>query len=212
MKYKIFSLRSALWRLLSVFAVMSAAMAVTACGDDDEVLDTGGPTVEPPAPTTTRTVLVYMVANNSLGTSYHCDEADFQEMLTAAASEEGFHGGRLLVYHNPPRCSESNPCQLIEVTATGLKVLKEYAFAEEGESVTSERMQEVVADMKAWAPADDYGMVFWSHADNWLGNNNSTDHRYRGFGQDGNYRMSVPTLARTLEGERFAFLYFECCL
>lgn len=210
------SLGVAMRLLTVVVAVMSASVALTSCGGDDdnpddEITAPGGGEDVPGAEGTPRTVLVYMVANNSLGTSYHCDEADFQEMLTAA-STTGFHGGRLLVYHNPPRCSASNHCVLIEVTSNELKTLKSYPYGEPGESTTPERMREVMADMKAYAPADDYGLVLWSHADNWFGAKNSTDNRYRGFGQDDDYRMSLPTLAATLKDERFAFLYFDCCL
>lgn len=216
MNFHIFSPQAALWRLFAAVTVVALSLGFASCGSDgDDIPEPVPPVVEPgtdPEPELKgRTVLVYMVANNSLGTMYHCDEADLQEMLKAVS--DGLPADcRLLVYHNPPRCSESNPCVLIDVTASGLKTLKTYDFAEEGESVTTERMQEVIADMKSLAPAADYGLVLWSHADNWLGNSSATDTRYRGFGQDGNFRMSVPTLARTLEGERFAFLYFDCCL
>ncbi|MBD5333430.1 MAG: hypothetical protein HDR97_06810 [Bacteroides sp.] len=211
----IFSLRTIATRLLVALAITGMSAAMVSCGDDDLPEPSNPGTEEPdtpPAPALgRRTVLVYMVANNSLGTNWHCDEADLQEMLKATPT--GLPDDcRLLVYHNPPRCSETNPCVLIDVTATGLKTIKTYTYSEEGESVTTERMQEVIADMKSLAPAHDYGIVFWSHADNWLGNSGPNDNRYRGFGQDGNYRMSMPTLARTLEGERFAFLYFDCCL
>lgn len=209
MLYSTLSLRALAGRLTSLLMAVALAVAVSACGSDDSVDDIPdpGPDPEPQG----RTVLVYMVANNSLGINYGCDEADFKEMIEAARKND-FGDGRLLVYHNPPRCSETKPCQLYEVTAEGLQPLKAYTFTEAGESVTPERMQEVMADMKEFAPAADYGLVLWSHADNWLGNKDETDDRYRGFGQDGNYRMSVPTLARALTGERFAFIYFDCCL
>ncbi|MDE6378285.1 MAG: hypothetical protein K2K72_06035, partial [Duncaniella sp.] len=165
MNFRIFSPQAALWRLLTALTVVIMSLSVISCGsDDDDMPEPVPPVVDPgndPEPELKgRTVLVYMVANNSLGTMYHCDEADLREMIQATSN--GLPADcRLLVYHNPPRCSESNPCVLIDVTSTGLKTLKTYPFAEEGESVTTERMQQVVADMKELAPAADYGMVFW---------------------------------------------------
>ena len=190
---------------MSLLMAVALAVAVSACDSGDSPFD--GDDDDPQS----RTVLVYVVANNSLGTSMGCDEADFKEMVEAAQKND-FGGGRLLVYHNPPRCSATKPCQLYEVTAEGLQPLKSYTFTDAGESVTPERMREVMADMKEFAPAVDYGLVFWSHADNWLGNNGDSDTRYRGFGDDGGKRMSIPTLARALAGEHFAFIYFDCCL
>ena len=44
-----------------------------------------------------RTVLVYMIANNNLGSSYHSDERDIQEMLKGVEGGK-LNNGRLLVY------------------------------------------------------------------------------------------------------------------
>ena len=208
MKFSTLSLRAVAVRLASLLMVMAMSVAVSSCGSDDsddDIIDGPDKLVK------SRTVLVYMVANNTLGTNWACDEADFKEMIEAVKNND-LGDGRLLVYHNPPRCSETRPCQLYEVTAEGLKTLKAYPYAEPGESMTSERMTEVMADMKKLATAASYGLVLWSHADNWLGNTGDTDSRYRGFGEDAGYRMSVPTLARSLANEQLAFIYFDCCL
>ena len=65
----------------------------------------------PPAPVdASRTVLVYMVANNNLGSS-RFDAMDLEEMKTGAG--KGYIGdGRLLVYHAP---YNADP-HLIEIT------------------------------------------------------------------------------------------------
>lgn len=194
----------------SLLVSLLMSVALVACGDKS---DDPSPTIDPPTTDVplSRTVLVYMVADNSLGTRFGCDEADLQEMLTAVKAG-ALNGGRLLVYHNRPNTSATNPPQLLDVTASGLNVLKNYTYAADGESVTPERIREVMADMKAVAPADDYGLVLWSHSNNWLGPVSTSDKYYRAFGEDSGYHIKVQTLAQTLAGEKFSFIYFDCCL
>ena len=102
----ILSLRTIATRLLAAVAITGMSATMVSCGDDDLPEPSTPGTEEPdtpPAPALgRRTVLVYMVANNSLGTNWHCDETDLQEMLKATPT--GLPDDcRLLVYHNPPR-------------------------------------------------------------------------------------------------------------
>ena len=65
-------------------------LALSSCDKTDEPL---------PVPSTVhRTVIVYMVADNSLG-AWGCDNADISEMVTAASSG-ALAGGRLIVYRS----------------------------------------------------------------------------------------------------------------
>lgn len=178
-----------------------------ACGDEDD--DDLKPIDKPV--TVSRTVLVYMVADNTLGTMYGSDQDDLDEMLKGV-KDGALHGGRLIVYHNRPKTASGNPPQMLEVTEQGLKVLKTYPDDTSVYSVDPERISEVMADMKALAPAEDYGLVLWSHANGWLGATSPSDDRYRAFGDDRGYHITVQTLAGTLENERFSFIYFDCCL
>lgn len=159
----------------------------------------------------TRTVLVYMVANNSLGMYGH-DADDLDEMLTAARSG-GLHNGRLLVYHVPT--SNQTPI-LKEVTADGIVNLLEYDT--ELTSVSSERMRQVIADTKALAPASDYGIVLWSHASGWLQTGidevlelSADEARPLDYGDDNGKKMRITTLAHVLDGQGFSFIYCDCC-
>lgn len=196
-------MRNYLFRLiLPLFAVV----LLPACGGDD---DEPTPAPEPPNPVS-RTVLVYMVADNTLGSWSQSDEQDIQEML-AGVKNGALNGGRLLVYHNRPKTA-SNPPQMLEITEQGLKVLKNYPNDPSVYSVDPERITEVMADMKSIAPADEYGLVLWSHANGWLGATSPNDDRYRAFGDDRGYHISVQTLAKTLADEYFEFVYFDCCL
>lgn len=203
-------------KLLSVkylLALTLTLLMATACESDEPK-----PVPEPPVPVS-RTVLVYMVADNSLGQTGY-DVADLKEMI-AAADAGGLNGGRLLVYYNciqtdanTPGTNEDNniPPRLLEIKPEKAEVLKTYPDDVSIYSVDPERISEVMADLKTYAPAGDYGLVMWSHANGWLGTdpNGNTD-RYRAFGEDRGYHISLPSLRKALEGNKFSFIYFDCC-
>ncbi len=187
--------------LIYIAVVFIGAIGLASCDDNNEV---GG------GDEASRTILVYMVANNSLGTAGF-DNSDIEEMKVAA-SNRGFNGGRLLIYH-APRSGEAP--QLKEVTATGEVVtLKEYSSAVS--SVEASRMQQVIDDAKVIAPANDYGLILWSHANGWL--QTGIEDRSivntpepTAFGEDAGKHMNVTTLAGILKDENFSFIYFDCC-
>lgn len=170
--------------------------------------DGGG---EPDNPVTprpaSRTVLVYMVASNNLGTAGY-DSADLREMLQAAGNGD-IGTGRLLVYH----ARYSGQPVLKEVTAGGIDTLKIYS--NDLQSVDSRRMLEVFDDVERLSPSDSYGLVLWSHASGWLQDgiedNNDRLLSPLAFGQDNGRKMNLTTLGRTLEQHRFDFVYFDCC-
>jgi len=164
-------------------------------------------TIEPAS----RTILVYMVANNNLGSQGY-DTQDLDEMLTAAQSG-GLHNGRLLIYHAPYR----QPPVLKEITPDGIVSLKEYDTSLS--SVSAARMTQVIDDAKALAPAGDYGIVLWSHASGWLQTGMvdpvqpqmSDGIRPLDYGDDNGKKMRITTLAKVLEGKGFSFVYCDCC-
>lgn len=161
---------------------------------------------EPPCLPVERTVLVYMVASNSLGTGGY-DMADLAEMERAAENGD-IHDGRLVVYHVPVK----GDAVLKEITHRGVDTLKVY----DGDacSVQSGRMEEVIADCKRLAPAENYGLVLWSHADGWLQDGideADSESKTYAFGLDRGKKMNVTTLASVLDGKDFDFVYFDCC-
>lgn len=185
-------------RLNILLATAAAAVIFSSCIDDDN-----------PAPPreqqTERTVLVYMVANNSLG-NYGCDAADLAEMQSAAANLP--ENTRWLVYHDP--VSDDMPV-LKELTADGWKTLKSYD--REQLSVQAARMSDVIGDAKDAAPALSYGLVLWSHAHGWLQNGLSEEPRVSpcSFGDDGGRTMNITTLASVLDNQGFDYIYADCC-
>ncbi len=189
-----------------ILLVVLTAICLSSCQDKDE-----------PVPVAERTVLVYMVAANSLGTQItsggetypRADDDDVAEM-TRAASSLG-KSSRLLVFRDR---YEGVPA-LYELKSNGLVLLKEYD--REQSSLTIGRMRSVIADVKAIAPSDKFGIVLWSHANGWLqdgtideGTPASTKHH--SFGVDRNRRMNVTDLAEALSGFDMEFIYFDCCL
>lgn len=164
-----------------------------------------------PAPTpedkaADKTVLVYMVASNNLGSMAY-DRQDLAEMEQAA--QQGMLGdnGRLLVYHSPYR----GEIMLKEVTANGIDTLKVYSS--DTLSVTIDRMTRVFDDMRAIAPAKSYGLVMWSHATGWLQDGIAEPAISTfSFGSDtSRYKMNITSLSRALAGQGFDFVYFDCC-
>lgn len=203
---------AAIRRLTPAFALLlPLAFLAASCSKDDD-----------PAPAVRereRSVLVYMVANNSLGSSTPpgkdergYDNADIDEMVNAA-STGALGANRLIVYHHAYR---QDPV-LKEITAQGVKELKTYDTSVS--SVSASRMLEVIADFKVEAPADKYGIVLWSHANGWaqtgLQETVAPTARPKAFGEDYHegrrVYMNVTTLADVLDGQGFDYVYFDCC-
>ncbi len=182
---------------LSLIFVGLVLISLVSCRKDE-------PT--PPAPTeASRAVLVYMVANNNLGSS-RFDAMDIAEMQTAA--DKGHIGtGRLLVYHAP----YNKAPLMLEVKKNAIDTLKVYD--RNTLSVDASRMAEVFADVNKLAPAADYGLVLWSHGTGWIRDGIDTNIRQKSFGEENGKTMNTSTLARVITEAPidFSFLYFDCC-
>lgn len=165
---------------------------------------------EPPTATGKRTVMVYMSAHNNLGyTSYHYDTDDLEEMKTAAAN--GLLGAnRLLVFHYPWNGTPA----LKEITPEGITILKEYPA--ELIPVEKDAMLQVISDVKAFAPAENYGLILWGHGSGWLENGKEQKGMQRSFGghqnpNGGHWWMNTTVLADVLANQNFDYVYFDCC-
>lgn len=189
---------------LTLLVLAVCAVMLQACSDDPDPV--------PPQQTCPTTVLVYMAARNSLGSNGY-DAKDMQEM-SAAVSRGDLQGGRLLVY----RASADGTTMLSELTPDGMKVVADYGKSALL-SVHGERMADVIAKAKAYAPSQRFGLVLWSHASGWL-QNGIDDPAYpaeqpgkrRSWGDEGGRYMNVTTLARVLETAKPDWMWFDCCL
>lgn len=190
--------------LLSYFNIVllsAAAFVATGCSEKDEP--------EPPKEPGLRTVLVYQVANNNLGSSGY-DRMDLAEMKEAALAGRIPENSHLLVYN----AGYNRTPVLIELNKNGLDTLKEYS--RDVYSVQSERMLEVLSDAQTLAgPTKEFGIVLWSHGSGWLqdgiadpADNIST----KSFGSENGRTMNISTLANVLsKGPKLSFVYFDCC-
>lgn len=160
-----------------------------------------------------------MVASNNLGTGGF-DKSDIKEMRSAMANGDN-QGGRLIIYH-----ATTKDIVLEEIKSDGIDTLKVYDTQDLSVSVT--RMRNVISDVKQLAPAEDYGMVMWSHATGWLQDGifeepsvlqSSADSPQQApvmysFGSDGNTnakKMNITSLAAAIKDAGLSFVYFDCC-
>lgn len=154
-----------------------------------------------------RSVLVYLLSDNSLGAGGY-DRNNLADMIDAAKAGR-LGGNRLLIYHDD-RMADTPA--LKEVTPLGLKILKYYS--KEESSVSPGRMEQAIADFKAYAPADRYGLIVWSHATGWLQTglpDAKGGAKPLWVGEDSGQYMNITTLARVLDGKDFDYIYFDCC-
>lgn len=181
------------------------AAAATGCHND-------GP--DKPDGPVAHTTLVYMVAANSLGQAYpaqgimKADSLDLEEMVRAAR-KGALGGNRWLVFHSTDKST-----RLLELTASGLRELKDYGSAYATDAAV---MQQAIDDAKRIAPAENYGIVLWSHASGWLEDGAETVAEKSGvspmsYGQHGGRKMNTTTLRYVLEDEGLEYIYFDCCL
>jgi hypothetical protein len=183
--------------LLCVFALLA-----TSCQQD------GPDTPEAPAK---RTILVYMVASNSLGSNGR-DQMDLDEMDRAVELDE-LNGCRLLVYRIGPE--EDIPLLFEIKKGKRGAVLHETLEAYDGTrgaSVTAARMSQVIADAKRHAPAQDYGLILWSHGTGWAPSlTTRAAAPRRVFGEDNGSTMALDQLAAAIPVGAFSWIYADVC-
>lgn len=155
-----------------------------------------------------RTILIYMVANNSLSGCDLNDISDIEEVI----AKSGTNDCRLLVYWVSN--SEKYP-KLIEIIQQNKKpkhvLLKTYDNSIK--SISVERMSKVYQDMKTLAPAHDYGLILWSHASGWASSltARSGSLSLQDFGDDNGSTMPIDELAKAIPDNTFSFIYTDAC-
>lgn len=150
----------------------------------------------------TRTVLVYMAADNSLGAGSNSFDKQNIDGMLEGCTEKTLNGGNLIVYVD---AKDTIPF-LLQITPQGKKELKGYP--EHQNSVSVETMQEVMQDVKELFPSPSYGLMLWSHGSNWFPSNMTT---LRAFGQDQSNWMELSELKEALPDNGFDFIIFDAC-
>lgn len=196
-------------KLYTLLYISSFLILFTACNQDDDPV---------PAEKVTRTVLAYIMADNSLSSFV---SADIEEMMKGMKSVDA-SSYNLLVYvddaskesdseHIPPtlyRLSKDNNGDVVK------EIIKEY---KEQVSTAPVVMQEVMKRAFTEYPAESYGLVLWSHGDGWIPNPLPVVRQAstRWIGQDttdGTTYLNIADIASVLsEFPRFDFILFDAC-
>lgn len=207
-----------LFRFLS-FLILSLPLLV-ACGDDDIVRPTPDPNtgITPLEVKGHRTVLVYMAAQNSLGTArFH--RSDSAEVM--AGRQYLADNDRLLLFID----DNTAPPRIYRVTKSQEKPQLVRSWAADSCSTSLAFFENVLTWMRNYYPAEEYGLVMWSHADGWLPSTN-TDYsasriHLKSFGiddgtgrEDAGAQMDVDSMATaiTAAGIHPKYIFFDACL
>lgn len=161
-----------------------------------------------------RTVLVYMLADNNLGSTFHFDEENINAMRRAIREQD--IDGRLLILYNS---KNGAPC-LQEIVKnkqgyTQIDTLKLYTYDFDVTEVYA--MDSIMNDVERLAPANSYGLVMWSHATGWLPNNKyytTPAAAPTSFGREGEEKayIEIDELQDALSDHFFDFILFDACL
>lgn len=189
---------------------------VMACNKEDNV---------PPATedtTLAHTVLVYIVAENSLMT-YAAE--DIEEMLSGC--DQMSENDHLIIYFD----GYSLPCIYKIDKHTQARKFSDlkpyYTYAEDKNSASAAQLSDFVAKVEKQFPADDYSLILWSHGSGWIPSTISSTGTVmwdsgpkRSFGVDNGMNndtdygdeMEIADLADALRSfPKFKFILFDAC-
>lgn len=211
--------RSPLPCLLPLLVLPLLLLCMTGCHEDE-----ADPTVEPSQPR--RTVLVYMAAQNSMGSgNYHL--TDSTEIMNAR--QHVSDNDRLLLF-----IDDSRAPRLYQVTKDAEEPTPVRQWDTDFCSTDPQSLQAVLELVRTDYETDEYGLVMWSHADGWIPATDTDYGQYGGsagvgtmstlsFGIDcgtgklsGNNgaQMNVEDMAAAIaaSGMHCTYIFFDACL
>ena len=178
------------FKIIALFAVLCLGFA--SCSENKDI----------PESQSTRTILIYMMANNTLD-SFTTD--NINDMITGATSKN-LNGGNLIVYY---ASKGSNP-ELLQIKEENGVVnkfhIKDY---DKQNSADPDVMLSVIKEVISLYPADSYGLDLWSHGTAWLPSD--YQNKLKAFGQDGSNWMEIDELVKGLPDHVFDFILFDAC-
>jgi hypothetical protein len=156
-------------------------------------------------PIPTRTLLIYMAADNNL-TNYSYQNI---KSILEGAKGNNLNNGNLLIYHD----SAGEPPRLIQIVQGAGGVMEEKIIRtyEDRNSVSVEVMRSVLAEVfgsEAYK-AKSYALLLWSHGSAWLPSN--VGDYLRSYGVDDGNHMEIYDLKKALQGYTFDFIIFDDC-
>lgn len=150
-----------------------------------------------------RTVLVYMVAQNTLS-SFAVD--DFKEILEGAQQLD-VSQNNLIVYLDD--YSAGAKLILLRKNSVGELTQQVMVGYKSQNAMDVGVMRKVITDAFTRCPAQSYGLVMWSHADGWAP---WPAIHSRSFGDDNGKSINIIDLRKVLESvEYLDFLFFDAC-
>ena len=207
-------------KIVAVLSCMAAIFLFVACSDETKK------EIEVVVPddcyAESRTVLVYMVAENSLSGSA---VSDLNEILIGVNNSNLYQGDKVVVYIDDTRLPLIYCIDKSVVAQTYTELIPEVEYAEDVNSASKEQFEKVLQYVKDNHAADSYGVVMWSHASGWLPSpaemqSVAAKPRKNAFGIDNERnttsntgsQMSISDIAEALEifgGTDFVF--FDAC-
>ncbi|PVX49872.1 cysteine peptidase C11 family protein [Balneicella halophila] len=151
-----------------------------------------------------RTVIFYMIGDNSLSRFIDVNLSELQEGLT----ESGLNDGHLVLYID----DKGGKPKVLELKVVDGTVTKEVVMTyDEHDSTDPAVMKGVINDIKTEFAATKYGLVLWSHATAWMPKNADNMISTRSFGDDYGQEMDINVLADALSSFHFDFILFDAC-
>lgn len=184
----------------------------------EKVLDKISSLLQKEIVSSSRSVLVYMVAENSLS---QMDDADMREII-AGYADAGIDPVRhqLLVYQDS-RIHLPVLYRMIRKADGTVTPEVLYEYSENHNSASPEILREVMNKAFSSCPAESYGFVYWSHGDGWapyplksVGPLPGQGLRWIGIDESSSsVRTNMPELVSVLSslGKKFEFVMFDAC-
>ncbi len=196
-------------RVCLYIIILYSVLLMVGCSDNS------GPTIPEPQPgpvpraEAERTVIVYMVADNS---PYLPASQDTTEMMRG--KEQIPEDVNFIIYLDDKNLRPA----IYELSAKkGMQLWKRYD--EEQGSTNASVMLSVLREIEHYFPARHYGITFWSHATGWAPERKKV--RQKTFGKDedfgttpatGKIEMEIPDMRDALASlPRFDYIFFDAC-
>lgn len=212
-------------RIVAVLSCIVAIFLFVACTDKNEKdgADENGETVVPDdCYAESRTVLVYIAAENSLSGSA---VSDLNEILLGVKNSNLYPDDKVVVYLDDTRLPRIYCIDKTVTAQTYTELVPEVMYEEDVNSASKEQFEAVLRYVKEHHSAASYGVVMWSHASGWLPSpeelqSSSAKSRNKAFGIDNEKnttsntgsQMAISDIADALEAFGGTdFIFFDAC-
>ena len=203
--------------ILPVTLLSFASLIVSSCDNENPDPVNKHDKLTFPLEKSSRTVLVYAVASNDL---YGDWLDDSNEIILGAQRVKGIgEDVQIAVYSVIPGADNASLCVIARKDGIWTTV-EAKTYDRELFSTDPERIANVIADVQNLAPADNYGLVMWSHATGWtptFSTHQTSRNKevQRAFGMDRYGKDSdscdIIELAEAIPEGVFDYIWFDCC-